>query len=177
MKILFLPGANPETQELAHNLLSTMPGLTVELSVVDYQFWQKGIEPNLEYELEHIFNVFSFQQYDLILAKSIGCLVLLEAAYRNILSFKKAALMGAPLSLADKIGLNPDALSLLKQERFSCIHQQNDQVCPASYLQQFSIQNLYQIPGKDHLYTDFESYRTFIETIIKQVTRENLHAI
>ena len=159
MKVLFLPGASPETSHLASGLFNTIPAVTVELTVVEYQFWGNKSQPDLNRELAHL----QEECYDLILAKSAGCLLFLEAAARSVFSFKKAILLGAPLHLATQVGIGTDATRHLADQRVCLIHQQNDRVCPASELKRFNIYKLHLIPGSDHLYTNYRQYAGLVQ--------------
>jgi len=134
MNILFLPGASRDTltwfsqlqQQLHlshHNCIKN----NHSCSKYNYRFWRNNSnEPNLSYEISQLPNL----EFDLIIGKSLGTLVFLQAAANSLLNWKKALFFGIPLRLVEKTKFNEKSLKQLQNPNLHIVQQRNDKFCP-----------------------------------------------
>lgn len=155
MNILLLPGANRNSLEWFAQLQQQFGNMRISnhsCLTNNYSFWQNdNAEPSLEHEISQLPKL----ELELVIAKSLGTLVFLQAATHSLLSWKKALLFGIPLRLAEQTKFSPTSLKLLPTPNLHTVHQRNDQLCPCIELTLHQPKHLLQIAGSVHKYDDF----------------------
>jgi len=158
MNVLLLPGADPTTKELLLNIAMQLGLSKDELTLVDYAFWHSKKPADIKHEV----SLLPEGEFDLVIAKSAGAIVFLQGLLTSTIFFKRATLLGAPLSVLDKFEVSEAVFDVARDERIQFISQTNDTVCPAAFLTERSILNVKEIAGSDHMYHETELYLTEI---------------
>ena len=148
MNILLLPGAN-------RNSLEWFTQLQQQLSKNHYSFWQND---NAESSLDHETSQLPKLEFDLVIAKSLGTLVFLQAAAHSLLSWNKALLVDIPLLIAVQTKFSPTSLKRLHNPNLQTVQQRNDKLCPYVELPLHRPNQLLPIAGSDHKYDNFSLY-------------------
>lgn len=155
MKTLILPGANPSTIQWFEGLTQKL-GISGESTTVHrYAFWSGQ---NDQKDISTEVALLPPDPFDLIMAKSIGSMVLLHGIKEQKLQFKKALIIGIPLDIAPETGFDSEALKLLSDESIFVVQQKNDKLGAASGLTGYNPANLLIIDGSNHLYNGFDLY-------------------
>lgn len=155
MKTLLLPGINPGTIEWITELTDKI-GLDVEKSRVHrYTFWSDDtIQPDLSNEASSLPD----EKYDLVIGKSFGSLVLMQAHQEKRIQCGRAILIGIPIKSFEKRSIPQAALSLLQDDNAFVIQQKKDRFGHVSEFGDNRPANLLAIEGDDHLYDAYELY-------------------
>jgi hypothetical protein len=159
MKILGLPGRDAATEAWLWELLGAIGGGKHDGSVPVYRHWYVDQPPDPIYEAAQL----SVTGVDLVVAKSMGTMVLLEMVKRGFAP-GAAVLIGVPLigySEAQRLELK----SLVAQLRCLCIQQTDD--LTGSFHQLAEVvgeggATLREVPGSDHVYPDTRQLATLI---------------
>lgn len=157
MNTLLLPGVNPATVEWLDLVVHKLELDAKHPFPFEYSFWSdNGRKPNLEKEIHRLPN----QPFDLVIAKSFGTLVLLQALLEKRLSCHRAILFGVPIKVAaDVKGFQArEAFERLADSSFLLIQQQEDKLGHARLLSELNPANLLTIPGHDHQYNELNHY-------------------
>lgn len=168
MNILLLPGANPKTVDWLKRLCIELQ-LNIENCVIHkYSFWKvQEQDRSLPKEVSSI----PKQHYDLVLAKSLGSLILMEAILTRQISVGQAVVFGIPLKIVNDTRFNKDAFKIMADKFFFIVQQENDILGSVSELQQHSPVNLLTIEGSDHQY---EKQELYIDTVNQWVRKFNI---
>jgi len=153
VKSVFFPGYDKTT---VHLIASIAPDINIDtdnLSTIEYLFWDSSSSPKLQDEV----NALDIIHTDIVIAKSLGTLIFLEAVKQKRISFRKAILFGIPVHLAKKIGCNNNIFNELNGNML-VIHQIDDFVVSIEDVKNIAIPNLKIILGSDHKYSDSEQY-------------------
>lgn len=155
MKTLILPGANPATIQWFEELTPQL-GISDDSTLVhQYMFWQgKNEKKHIGTEVAQL----PSEPFDLIMAKSIGSMILLQGIKEQKLTFKKALIIGIPLNISQDTGFDTESLKLLTNESVFVVQQKNDKLGAASGLTEYNPTNLVVIEGSNHLYNSFHLY-------------------
>lgn len=157
MNTLLLPGVNPATVEWLDLVVHKLELDTKHPFPFEYSFWsEEGGKPSLEKEINRLPN----RVFDLVIAKSFGTLVLLQALLEERIRCDRAILFGIPLKVAvDVKGFQAtEAFSQLADASFFLIQQQEDKLGRAEQLSVLNPANLLTIPGSDHQYNELDHY-------------------
>lgn len=155
MKVLLLPGVNPKTEtwirELTHHF-----GISTNQSCLHrYLFWENPDQSkSLRQEIENL----PKDHYDLVLAKSVGSLVLMQATFELHLTWDKAIVFGIPLKIIEETNFNIDALSIVRDKQFYIVQQIDDPLGPVIHIKEYEPFNICSIEGSDHQYDIFELF-------------------
>ncbi len=162
MKILLLPGVNPATIDWLHFLTEKLSLAEADTVLNNYQFWSA---PDEEKSLSREVANLPGDDFDLIIGKSLGTLILLQALYEKRIVCNQALLIGIPSAVIDqKADFKPESLELLKGDDIFIVQQVNDQLGPANMLEPYAPSNLLVIEGNDHLY---ESYDFYVDDVLQ----------
>lgn len=160
MKMLGLPGRDPATDQWLQDLLGRLVGAGSDSNVHGYRHWHVAGDPDITYEA----GLVADQRVDLVVAKSLGTMVLLAAAQQGFQP-SAAVLIGVPVR-----AYSDDQLQALQQfvgERpCLCIQQAADFTGPFRELEQVlggSNTTLVEVAGDDHIYSDTAELATQIE--------------
>ncbi|WP_136797148.1 hypothetical protein [Desulfosediminicola ganghwensis] len=157
MKTLLLPGVNPATIEWLDLVFHKLELSSKQPFPFEYSFWSdKDDKPSLKKEIGRL----PAQKFDLIIAKSFGTLVLLQALLEGRLSCDSAILFGIPIKIATDVkGFQAEeAFKQLADSSFLLIQQQEDKLGHAKLLLELQPANLLTIPGNDHQYNELDHY-------------------
>lgn len=157
MNTLLLPGVNPATVEWLDLVVDKLELNSKQSLSFKYSFWSdSNRKPNLQNEIGRL----PAQSFDLVIAKSFGTLVLLQALLDDRISCAKAILFGIPIKVTANVpGFQAEeAFSQLGDPAFFLIQQQEDKLGPAEQLAELQPANLLTIPGNDHHYNELEHY-------------------
>ena len=155
--VLGLPGRNPETETWMSELLSAAGCGDAE--VARYGHWQDGGDPDVAREaLGH-----SLSGRRLVVAKSMGTMVLLAAAQRDYP--ERAVLIGTPIKAYSEAQI--EALQALAA-RLPClfIQQTEDFTGSAASLRAVlgGAVTFEEVPGSDHVYADVQALGELISS-------------
>jgi hypothetical protein len=155
MKILLLPGVNPATTEWLHSVVDKLGLQAASPQIFTYSFWtDKDIKPHFDTEIARLPD----QHYDLIVAKSFGTCILMQALSSQKLQCNKALLFGIPLKVLPQINFQTNALQILKERHIFIIQQQNDKMGSVEELAKLSPAHMLAITGNDHQYKDYDLF-------------------
>ncbi|MCJ8339589.1 MAG: hypothetical protein MJK10_14060 [Pseudomonadales bacterium] len=158
MNILLLPGTNRNGLQWFAQLQQQFRNMRISnhsCLTDNYSFWQND---NAEPSLEHEISLLPTLEFDLVIAKSLGTLVFLQAAAHSLRHWKKALLFAIPLRLAEQTKFSPTSLKLLQKPNLHTVQQRNDKLCPCIELNIHQPKHLLQIAGSDHKYDGFSLY-------------------
>ena len=148
MKILGLPGRNPETESWLHALLELLDA--GESTVARYSHWEGGGEPDVAAEAGR----HPAGAADLAVAKSMGTMVLLASAVTGSLP-EAAVLIGTPLKAytAEQVA---ELQALMGRIPCLFIQQTNDFTGSAGALRDRlgETAEIEEVAGSDHVYSD-----------------------
>lgn len=155
MKTLLLPGINPGTIEWISELAEELGIAPGESHIHRYSFWSdNSIEPDLTNEASYL----PKDEYDLVVGKSFGSLIVMQAHLENRIQYDRAILLGIPIKSFQKRSISQEALSLLQDDKIFVIQQRNDKFGMIEELGENKPVNLLTIDGDDHLYNNYELY-------------------
>ncbi|WP_163339324.1 alpha/beta family hydrolase [Desulfopila sp. IMCC35008] len=155
MKTLLLPGINPETIEWISELAEKLELDKSKNHIHRYTFWSNNtIDPDLSNEASYL----PREKYDLVIGKSFGSLVAMQAHLEKRIHCDRAILLGIPIKSFKKRSIAQDALSLLQNDKTFVIQQNNDKFGTVDEFGENKPVNLLTIEGEDHLYIDYELY-------------------
>lgn len=170
MKILLLPGVNPATIEWMNRLIAKLPLAGSDTTLNEYLFWAENeSDRSIAREVANL----SPGTFDLVIAKSLGTLICLQALAENYNRFKRALLIGIPWQIIDQTDFAVAALSGLDNRNVFVVQQAGDKLGPADGLKKaYAPVNLTIIAGDDHLYESFELY---IDQVSRWLTPDGNH--
>ncbi len=156
MKTLLLPGVNPATVDWLHLLREKLALADSDTTLNSYRFWSDPDgSKNLSREIANL----PADEFDLIIGKSLGTLILLQALYQKKIACRQALLIGMPLAnIGTKPDFQPTCLELLENDNIFVVQQRHDKFGPVELVTRYSPANLLVIEGDDHLYDVFDLY-------------------
>jgi hypothetical protein len=93
MKLLGLPGRNIETERWLRSVLDALRLGATSVEVVHYRHWDVAGEPDVVHEAQRLRDA----RPDLLVAKSLGTMVSIEAFARCDFAPRRAVFIGTPL--------------------------------------------------------------------------------
>ena len=162
MNLIGLPGRNAETEAWMTGLLKGLSFSKGADSIAHYRHWDDASEPDLLHEASRL----SISDADLVVAKSMGTLVLLTYYLQQNPPFR-AVFIGTPLKAYSNEKLN--TLQAFANQIPSLFIQQNSDIA-GSFAELEPVvggcaeATLVQIPGEDHIYADTDQLATIIES-------------
>ncbi len=151
MTIVGLPGRNPETEPWLEVLLASIASKDAPVRILRYQHWATGAVPDLAAEVERA----EVDGADLVVAKSMGTLVLLGAVAAGKVP-RRAVLIGTPLAAC-----GPEERRALRSlaDRIPCcfLQQREDFTGAAAELEAVLGRThaaMRVVEGSDHVYAD-----------------------
>ncbi|MGD8830764.1 MAG: hypothetical protein PVF57_09180 [Pseudomonadales bacterium] len=152
MKVLALPGRNPETESWMQALVDGLSVGHTGARVAHYRHWDSGGDPDVAGEADRV----EAGPEDLVIGKSLGTLVLLTVAGRQG-NPGAAVFIGTPLVAYEEERLQ--RLRDFADATPSLFIQQTGDVTGsfaelASALQAPGRATLVEVPGSDHVYAD-----------------------
>ncbi len=156
MKVLGLPGRNPETETWLNALFAALG--TPQAEVARYGHWQDGSDPDVRAEaVRHPAGA-----SDLVVAKSMGTMVLLASVADGSVP-ESAVLIGTPLTAYS--GAQIDMLRALTG-RIPClfIQQTEDFTGRCAALRELlgDAADIEEVAGSDHVYADVSELAALI---------------
>lgn len=164
MKLLLLPGANPKTIAWLESLTQALNINPTKSYLHKYVFWE---ETDSTKTIKKEASGIPTNHYDLVIAKSFGSLVLLEATTEKQISWKRAIVFGIPLKIVKDTKFNQAGFSILKKENILVVQQKNDILGAAHDLQQYCSNNLKTIEGSDHQYDEYNLFKSEVSNWLK----------
>lgn len=164
MNLLLLPGANPKTVAWLEILTQELSIKPSERYLKKYAFWEA---PDLMKTIKKEITGIPKSHYDLVIAKSFGSLVLLEATIENQISWERAIVFGVPLEIVGDTKFNQTGFSILKEKNLLVVQQKNDILGAAHDLQQYCSNNMIIIEGSDHQYDQCNLFKTEVSRWLK----------
>lgn len=168
MKILGLPGRNPQTGPWMEKVLKAIDVEGSEKITQYYAAWKSGgsqADPKQEVDIA------ASHKPDLIVAKSIGSVIAVNAITKDRLSPKYQVFIGVPFK-----GLGEPQRKLFldfcnREKPTLFIQQANDPAgayaVMAEHLPKSEFNTLKEVPGADHKYDDVEQLGSIISEWIK----------
>ena len=161
MKLLGLPGRNPETEAWMGAITSSLKLGQSATEVAHYGHWDNGGDPDVPGEAARL----AIGSGDVVIAKSMGTMVLL-AAYRSGSAPARAVFIGTPISAYPE-----EARALLGEfasQIPSLFIQQNRDVTGtfadvAAVVGGAGLASMAEVEGEDHVYADTEMLSKLIE--------------
>ena len=159
MNILALPGISPKTEKWATNLLNELTGPDRTMTVQRYKHWDCE-DPGQCLELEGEVRRLAGAPVDLLVAKSLGVIIGLQAGARKLIVPGRAVLIGTPVSSFVEKDLDLRQLTADLAIPILFIQQKNDIVGSADKLRAavdgLPMVELVEIPGDNHQYKDLK---------------------
>jgi len=156
MKILGLPGVNPVTLDWMRSLLAALSAPDDEISIREYRHWREGVDADRGFEASRLEGLAA----DLVVAKSMGTLVAVEAWREFAFRPRRALLIGCPLRGHGRDGYA--ALKTFAGEVPSLFIQQTDDpvggfAALAAAMAPVAGARLAEVAGDDHAYRDIDA--------------------
>jgi hypothetical protein len=160
MKLVGLPGRNPETEPWMQAVLADPAPAPGRIQVARYRHWQEGGEPDVGYEASRL----NLTAEDGVIAKSMGTLVLLaQVAGGHQPGW--AVLIGTPLNHYDEVNVQR-LTRLVASIPVLFIQQKGDFTCPCDRLRNLvgdvGLTEVIEVVGEDHVYRDVDELRALI---------------
>lgn len=159
MHILALPGISPKTEKWATNLVNELAGPDRTTTVQRYKHWDCDT-PDQCLDLEGEIGRLAGMQVDLLLAKSLGVIIGLQAGGQHLISPQRAVLIGTPVTSFAENDLDLRQLTASLAIPVLFIQQKNDIVGSAERLRAavegLPLVELAEIPGDNHQYKDLK---------------------
>ena len=162
MRVIGLPGRNPETEAWMQSLTASLQLGQTATEVAHYRHWDAGGDPDVAHEA----GLIRFRSDDLVIGKSMGTMVLLAGAGLSGLP-RRAVFIGTPISAYP-------AESIEALQRFAAavpslfIQQSADFTGSYASLEavvgELSAVSLAEIAGEDHVYAETAELKTIIES-------------
>jgi len=161
MNLYGLPGRDQATEAWMTELLKKLALGQDGWQLQSYRHWQSGLEPDVAYEADRV----AVNETDMVVAKSLGTLVLLTAAAGEV-SPAWAVLIGIPLvaydagrrtSLREFAGGRP-TLFIQQTRDVTGSHAEL-----ADVVRGISTVTLAEVAGEDHVYSDTDELKSLIE--------------
>jgi hypothetical protein len=167
MNLYGLPGRDRATEAWMTDLLGKLALGQDGWQLQSYQHWQTGLEPDIGFEANRV----AVNDTDLVIAKSLGTLVLLTAAAAEV-SPASAVLIGVPLAAYD--AQRRASLQAFAGARPTLFIQQTDDVTGsfaelADIVGGISTVTLEEVAGEDHAYSDTDELKSLIENWFQTV--------
>lgn len=154
MKIHFLPGIDPKTEQWANDLLKELGAANGAATVQRYLHWESADIPvQREAEIERLKGC----SMNLLIGKSLGVGLGLRACIQGIIKPERAVFIGTPLTSLVKQG--HDMRAMVKGAGVSSLYiqQKDDPLGGAASLQETLPDcKIVEVPGEDHQYTDIK---------------------
>ena len=167
MRLIALPGRNPETEAWMRALVACLDLSHLDLNleeaaVVCYRHWDDGGEPDVAFEAQRL----ELAVGDLVISKSLGTLVLLTAARSGCMPVG-GVFIGTPIR-----GYSESNVGDLKAFANSCatlfIQQTSDFTGTCAELEgvlgDVAFGSLVEVAGDDHVYADVDRLAEIIES-------------
>lgn len=169
MNILALPGISPKTERWATNLLNELAGPDRTMTVQRYKHWDcedSGQCLNLDEEVQRLQDC----AVDLLIAKSLGVMVGLQACAKGFISPRRAVLIGTPVTGFRENNMDLRQLTTSLTVPVLFIQQTGDIVGSfASLLAEIAdvpLVELVEIPGDNHQYKDLKLLARHIKKVL-----------
>jgi hypothetical protein len=161
VNLIGLPGRNAETEAWMTSLLEGLSISRQTASVARYRHWDDASEPDLAHEASRL----TINDADLVVAKSMGTLVLLTHCLQHSPPFR-AVFIGTPLKAYSSEKLA--SLKTFANQTPSLFIQQKSDIAGSfadlePVVRQCAKATLAQIPGEDHIYADTDELATIIK--------------
>ena len=161
MNLYGLPGRDQATEAWMTDLLKKLALGQGGWQLQSYRHWQSGLEPDVGFEAIRV----AVSDTDMVVAKSLGTLVLLTAAAGNV-SPASAVLIGVPLVAYD--AERRASLREFAAARPTLFIQQTGDVTGsydelADVVRGISTVTLAEVAGEDHVYSDTDELKSLIE--------------
>lgn len=157
MKKMLILGGNSKNNISWINELENNYSASYDVSKVEYDNWYNDNEMDFDYEIEKVGKLIKETNYDIILAKSIGMVIICYLSREIDIKDKKIVFMGYPKYLLDKenINIKDDIYKLNSENKLLLIQQKEDPLC--SYqdaYDELKRVDVVEIEGNDHSYND-----------------------
>lgn len=169
MNILALPGISPKTERWATNLLNELTGPDRTMTVQRYTHWDCDNPEqclDLDGEVQRLAN----SPVDLLIAKSLGVIIGLQAGAKKLITPGKAVFIGTPVTSFTENNLDLRQLTASLAVPILFIQQKNDIVGSAASLKAaidgLAMVELVEIPGDNHQYKDLKLLARHIRKFI-----------
>lgn len=159
MNILALPGISPKTERWATGLLNELTGPDRTMTVQRYKHWDCD-NPEQCLDLDGEVQRLNGSPADLLIAKSLGVIVGLQAGEKKLIAPEKAVFIGTPVTSFTENNLDLRQLAAGLGIPLLFIQQTNDIVGSCASLRQavgdLPMVQLVEIPGDNHQYKDLK---------------------
>ena len=159
MNIFALPGISPKTERWATNLLQELAGQDRPMTVQRYKHWDCGDEAqclDLDGEVQRLAGA----AIDLLVAKSLGVMIGLQAGEKKLITPARAVFIGTPVTSFRENNLDLRQLTASLAIPLLLIQQTNDIVGSCASLREavadLPMVQLIEIPGDNHQYKDLK---------------------
>lgn len=155
MKNMLILGGNSSKNISWINTMNDFYKEEYNVKIVEYDNWYNEKEMDFDKELEKVGSILGNNNFDIVLAKSIG-LVIICYLYRKInIKNKKIVFMGYPKMMLDNenISIKDDIYKLNKDNKLLIVQQENDPLCSYEVLnKELDNVELLKVDGNDHSY-------------------------
>ena len=157
MKKMLILGGNSKNNISWINELKNNYSANYDVSKVEYDNWYNDKEMDFDYEIEKVGKLIKDTNYDIIVAKSIGMVIICYLSREINIKNKKIIFMGYPKYFLDKenVNIKDDIYKLNSENKLLLIQQKEDPLC--SYKDAYDdlkSVDIVEIEGNDHSYND-----------------------
>lgn len=139
--------------------------------LLEYQHWYSDKELDIEKEISNISKIINENNIDIVIAKSIGIVLVSMAIEKKLISPKKVVFLGYPKKVLDEEKMDILSNILEKKDEIDMIfiQQENDFQCSYEKLLELLPMDIkaFSIEGSDHSYSDVESIKMFVDEFLK----------
>ena len=166
MKLVILPGFSPINRGWAQELAQIMERQFNPVDVIEYQHWQLGGGLKLAQELDKLDKENQQQPIEMVMAKSVGVYVAMEAVKRRVITPRTGVFMGTTKKSAPR--LKEWSLPTL------LIQESKDPLLSFAALNKYTVKmkpeqsKLVEVEGNRHAYEDIERIGIEIEKFMTE---------
>ena len=139
--------------------------------IINYNHWVNNKEIDIDIELDKLINVCNKLDEYIIICKSVGSIITLNAIIKNFIKPLKVVILGLPIYMCYKenIDINNIIRECSLKTKIIVIEQENDPIGSSIDVKKMLPNNikLYVIEGNDHAYDNYVENKFIIDSFIK----------
>lgn len=173
MNLIILPGNSSSNKIWAENVASLFKLNFADIRIASYGHWvNKDKNIDLTSELTNVAKLVEGLSNYIVIAKSVGCILALEAISEGIIEPEKCVFLGVAVSWAELMGINIEDLIVKNTKKTLIIQKTNDPAVSSKelgeLLNKIKSKNykILEIEGNNHKYENIVNLKqTIIEFI------------
>jgi hypothetical protein len=166
---LLILGGNSSNNSAWINKMKTNYSIDYNVEILEYDNWKVNKSVNIETEMEKLMYLVDKRKKYIIIAKSMGIKIAINAIKRNLINTNKVIFIGLPLKFFEKnkINIYDDYQKIKDKINFLFIQQVDDWQCSINELKfYFYDVIIISIKGNNHCYNGIKNIKRYIDEFI-----------